>query len=203
VLAKNTCIPECEEAFVAGTFNLLRSGRPAMRLLIAFLLAVFSGFGNSAVAQPLSASIVSPDQIDIKAYRTLFRRDLLVHRLADEADAAHDPKPYLRKVLAYRFNLSENDNASLDRLSIAYQREIDPIHAQTLVIIGQFHARFPSGVIPRGADASPPPELAQLQQQEDAVALRYRDLLRTSMHEEEFQQFHAKVRKTFGGATTK
>jgi len=41
-----------------------------------------------------------------------------------------------------------------------------------------------------------------LQQQEDTIALRYRDLLRTSMREEEFQKLRAKVRKTFGNATT-
>jgi hypothetical protein len=155
------------------------------------------------VAQQVSSGVASPDKADVKAYRTLFRRDHLVHRLADEADAAHDPQPFLRKALASRFNLNETDSATLDRLSIAYQREIDPIHAQVLVIIGQFRARFPSGLIPKGADASPPPELAQLQQQEDAVALRYRDLLRTSMHEEEFQTLHTKVLKTFGGTTTK
>lgn len=174
-----------------------------MRPLIVFLLVVLSGFGNSAVAQQVSANAVSPDRVDVKAYRSLFRRDLLLNQLADDADNAHDPKPFLRKVLANRFDLSGADNATLDRLSIAYQREIDPIHAQVLVIIGQFRARFPFGVIPKGADASPPPELAQLQQQEDAVALRYRDLLRTSMREEGFQKLHAKVRQDFGGATTK
>jgi hypothetical protein len=104
--------------------------------------------------------------------------------------------------LAHRFDLSEAERANLDRLSIAYQHEIDPIHARALVVIGQLHARFPSGIIPQGADASPPPELAQLQQQEDTIALRYRDLLRTSMREEEFQKLRAKVRKTFGNATT-
>lgn len=174
-----------------------------MRLLIALLLLIlFSGFGNSAMGQQANAVAPSSDRADVKAYRTLFRRDLLCNKLADEADAAHDPKPYLRKVLAHRFNLSEADNASLDRLSIAYQHEIDPIHAQALAVIVQFHARFPTGIIPRSADASPPPELAQLQQQEDTVALRYRDLLRNSMREEDFQKLHIKVRKDFGNATT-
>ena len=172
-----------------------------MRLLVALLLVVLSASGNSALSQQ-TTSVTSPDKADIKAYRTLFQRDLICNKLADEADAAHDPKPYLRKVLMHRFDLSEADSASLDRLSIAYQHEIDPIHEKALAIISQFHARFPLGIIPRGADASPPPELVQLQQQEDAVALRYRDLLRNSMREEDFQKLQAKVRKTFGNATT-
>lgn len=128
----------------------------------------------------------------------LFQQSALYKNLADQADAAQTPKPQLRRLLATRFDLSDFDNANLERLALAYHGEIEPVHQQVLTVIRQFHAKFPSGVVGKGIDASPPPELAGLQQQGDAVTLRYRDLLRSSMREEDFQKLHAKVRATFG-----
>jgi hypothetical protein len=59
----------------AGTSNLLRSGRPAMRLLIVLFLLVLSGLGNSALGQQ-SSSIATPGKTDNIAYRILFQRTL-------------------------------------------------------------------------------------------------------------------------------
>lgn len=168
-----------------------------MRLLTVILLVVLSGSCNSAIGQQVSSAAASSDRVDTIAYRTLFRRAILYQKLADEADASHAPKPQLRRILAARFDLNDADSASLGRLSSQYQAEIEPIHQKITKAIKSFRARFPSGVIPRGADKTPPPELKELQSQEDAVTLRYRDLLRTSMHEEDFQKVNTKVRKDF------
>jgi len=93
--------------------------------------------------------------------------------------------------------LSDSDSATLLRLALAYQAEIAPIHQQVTAAISKFQARFPSRTFPSGADKSPPPELADLQKQDDAVTLRYRDLLRTSMREEDYQKVHAKILASF------
>jgi hypothetical protein len=167
-----------------------------MRLPIAFLLVVLSGLGNSAIGQQASSSVTASDKVDTNAYRILFRRAVLYKKLADEADAAHSPKPQLRRILPARLGLSEADSASLERLALAYQSEIAPIHQQITVVISQLRARLASGVT--GTDTGPPPELKQLQQRDDAVTLRYRDLLRTSMREEDFQKAHAKILESFG-----
>ena len=167
-----------------------------MRLSLVLLLLVLSGFGNSGVAQQTSSSVVPSDKVDINAYRTLFRQAVLYKKLADEADKS--PKPELRRILATRYGFSDPDNATLQRLALAYQAEIAPINQQVIAAIGKLHARFPSGTILRGADTSPPPELFDLRNQEDAVTLRYRDLLRTSMREEDFQKVHAKIIAGFG-----
>ena len=149
-------------------------------------------------AQPPRSSLASSEKHDKTIYRTLFRQAITYQKLPDEAEAAPPPKPYLRRVLADRFELSDDDNESLNRLSIAYQAEIDPIQKQVLEVIKKFHARFPSGVIQPGMDADPPSELTTLERQEDAVTLRYRDLLRNSMREDAFQKFHANLLATFG-----
>ncbi len=174
-----------------------------MRLLAAFLLVVLSGLSNSAIGQQTSSNTVSSDQTDTTAYRTLFRRVILYKNLADQTEAAHSPKPHLRRILPERFALSDADSASLERLALAYQGEIGPIHQQAETVIKTFHARFPLGIIPHGVDHSPPPELKEIQQQEDAVALRYRDLLRNSMIEEDFQKLHTKVLQSFATPITR
>ena len=104
---------------------------------------------------------------------------------------AQKPKPYLRRILANRYALSDDDSASLEKMAIAYQAAIKPVHEQMTAVVKQYRARFPFGVIPPGTDATPPPELAELQQQEDAVTLLYRDLLHNSMREENFQKLNS------------
>ncbi len=170
-----------------------------MRLVIIFFLLVLSGFGNSALGQPSSNIAATQGKTDKIAYRILFQRTLLYKKLADEAESAHQPKPHLRHVLAHRYGLSDDDSASLERIAIAYQAAIKPVHDQIVAVAKQYRARFPFGVIPPGADATPPPELAQLQLQEDAVTLLYRDLLRNSMREENFQKLNQRVATDFGG----
>lgn len=167
------------------------------------LLIGISVVGSSLNAQQTSTSVQPLDPVDITAYRILFRRAVLYKNLADQADAAHSPKPYLRRILANRFALNDFDSSTLERLSLAYQREIDPLHDQALAVMRQFHARFPLAIVGPGVDASPPPELSLLQNQQDLVVLRYRDLLRSSMREEDFQKLHARIQADFGRPLSK
>jgi hypothetical protein len=169
-----------------------------MRFLTAILLTIlFSGYGNSASGQP-SNTVVPSDKADKIAYRILFQQTLLYKKLADEADAAHQPKPHLRHVLENRYALSADDNASLERMAIAYQVALKPLLEQRLAIVKKYRARFPFGVVAPGADITPPPELAELQQQEDAVTILYRDLLHNSMREENFKKMNSGVTTDFG-----
>jgi hypothetical protein len=170
---------------------------PLMTLLWA-VTAILCVSVPRLLAQQTLAIFDPQDRVERNAYRALFRQNLLYQRLADEAEASHNPKPYLKRLQPDRFQLSEDDYASLCRLSIAYQKEIDPVHRQVLQAISKFQARFPSGVVEPGADVEPPAELIALQQQEDAITLRYRDLLRNSMREEAFQRFKACLWSTFG-----
>ncbi len=171
-----------------------------MRLLVAVLF-VLSAFGNTAFTQQGTTAQTAPDKSDkqdISAYRTVFRQAALYKKLADQADASQTPKPQLRRILAARYGFNDADSATLLRLALAYQAEIAPIHQQAVAVIKKDQARFPSGTIPRGADTTPSPELRDLQSQEDAVTLHYRDLLRTSMREEDYQKVHAKIVENFG-----
>lgn len=158
-----------------------------------------------ATCSPLVAQSgpIPSDATDPMTFRTLFNRDLLLNDLADEADTAGTAKPYLRKQLANRFSLSDTDCATLHRLAVQYKSESDPLRARVNVVLQSLNSRFPNSVIPPGADTSPPPELHQLQLQEDALTLRYRDLLHNAMREADFQLLQTKARATFGGVSSK
>jgi hypothetical protein len=163
-----------------------------MRLLVA-VLCVLSALSSSSLSQPVVGTSNSTDHADMKAYRTLFRQAVLYKRLADQAETSTTPKPQLRRILAARYGFNDADNATLLRLALAYETESDAIHQKVLTIFKKDQERFQSGKIPRGADTSPPPELRVLQSQEDALTLHYRDLLRTSMREEDFQRARANI----------
>jgi hypothetical protein len=163
----------------------------AATILVSIATPLLSAQQTSGISDPTV-------RVERNAYRALFRQNLLYQRLADEAEASHNPKPYLKRLVQDRFQLSDDDYASLCRLSIAYQKEIDPIHKQIIEAIRKFQARFPSGVVEPGMNAEPPQELTTLQQQEDTVTLRYRDLLRNSMREEAFQKFKTRLLEMLG-----
>jgi hypothetical protein len=167
-------------------------------IALTFLMALCVDTAPCNAQQQQPNSPASSDRVDRDVYRTLFRQAIAYQKLADEAEASPAPKPFLRHLMALRFELSNDDAESLNRLSVAYQAEIDPIQKQVVEVIKRFHARFPSGVIQPGMDASPPTDLTALERQEDTVTLRYRDLLRNSMREDTFQKFHASLLETFG-----
>ncbi|HTC73991.1 MAG TPA: hypothetical protein VK684_00355 [Edaphobacter sp.] len=181
--------------FAMRTFRFLRFSPAAFALMLVVTFCIKT---PHLKAQQVSSSQISEDRLNRDVYRVLFRQAALYQKLADEAEVSDKPKPYLRHILAARFQLSDDDNTTLNRLSISYQKEIDPIQKQVVELVQRFRARFPSGIIGPGMDTTPPSELAVLERQEDAVTFRYRDLLRNSMREDAFQKFHAKILEQFG-----
>jgi hypothetical protein len=154
---------------------------------------------SSACAQSSSTAVPpSNDVREAHIYRLLFRQSLAYNRLADEADAAGRPKPHFRRILANRLQLSDADAASLLRLSLAFQAEIDPIQKRAVAVKAAFLANFPLGVKAPWQDARPPVELGDLLTQEDTIALRYRDLLQNDLRPEDFQKMVTRIHATFG-----
>jgi hypothetical protein len=173
-----------------------------MRCLRAFAcLSIFLSFNLLTLAQSKTSAAVTedPDKVDARAFAVLFRRVDLFEKMAKAADQAGQPKPHLRRNIATRFHLSPGDSETLLRFANAWTAETAEINAQGATAVVNFHKRFPGGVARKGMDTSPPPELGAIQVHMDSVTLRYRDLLRTSMSETEFQRVQSQVRETFGG----
>jgi hypothetical protein len=139
------------------------------------------------------------DKVDARAFAVLFRRVDTFEKMAKLADQAGQQKPHLRRNISVRFHLSPGDSETLLRFATAWTADTTAIHTQGTQVIANFHKGFPGGVVRKGMDTSPPAQLGVLQAQLDSVTLRYRDLLRTSMQESEFQRVQLQVRETFGG----
>ncbi len=174
-------------------FNLNRLASTVSICVLAGMLLVLASRGEaqSAISTPQAA-----DTADAKAFRSLFRQTASYKALVEAAESGAISKPKLSHLTSDRFHLSDSNAAILENLAVAYQNEVLPLHQQALDYIEKFHARFPGGVIPKGADASPPTELAILQQQETALTLHYRDLLRESMPKGDFDVLVSTVRRS-------
>jgi hypothetical protein len=170
-------------------------------MLFACLPVALYPQDSYSASRPQPSSTIEPPSNEVKEaqiYRLLFRQSLTYKRLADEADAAGAPKPHFRRILANRLQLSEADAASLLRLSLAYQAELDPIQNKIDALKAAFLAKYSLGVKAPWQDARPPEELGDLLNQGNAIALRYRDLLQNDLTPNGFQNLVTRVHVTFG-----
>jgi hypothetical protein len=179
---------------------------PVIRLRSSFTLAVASVILCSCLSSqaqkqaPFSAAVTSErvrEAQEAHIYRLLFRQSITYNRLADEADAAGDPKPYFRRLMPNRFKLDDYDSASLLRLSLAYQVEIAPVRKQIDAAKDAFLAKFPFGFRYPGMDMTQPAEIGELQDRENAITIRYRDLLRNELSSEVFQKVDKVMHETY------
>jgi hypothetical protein len=117
--------------------------------------------------------------------------------MADKADAAGTPKPYLRNILRNRFDLSDTEDATLLRNALAFRAELIPIHQKAISLQSAYASRFPGRILNQISDRTIPGELADIQKQEDALVLRYRDLLHNDLGEHDFRLLDNKVLEVF------
>lgn len=167
------------------------------RNLILFMLAIFICRGTSpiAVGQDSSLDVAATNKADQTAYRIFFRQVNAYKKMADDAKATHQDKEFLRKVAPELVEINDADVPNLERIAVACSAELTALHVKVLQVIRQFQAEVRT---PGHKDTGPPPELADLQAQEIAIVLRYRDTLRNAMVESEFQRVQEEVRKRLG-----
>jgi hypothetical protein len=172
----------------------------SLRLSLVVLMALGpSCLECSTFAQQATEDPVIEKNLEAIAFRMLFRRVADYKKMSDDAEVAHRDKTYLRRILPDRLKLSADDATRLERISIDCQKDIEPLEEEALVVMEKFSSRFPRGMVAAGMDISPPPELAILEELEDSVVLRHRDLLKGEMRAEDYQQTDHEVRRMFGG----
>jgi len=87
--------------------------------------------------------------------------------------------------------------STLVQLAIEHQREASAIDQQAKIIIDNFHAQYPRKLPPGMAPPPPPQELLDLQERRDALALRYRDRLKTVVGDETYDRFKLCIDEEF------
>ncbi len=147
---------------------------------------------NGKTAQPRTGTtagpVATPNSADPKATpemaeHTKFR--FLFRHLANIQDKSGILREYQGKT-----GVTDDRFSELIQMAVEHEREVSFIDKQAKVLIDIFHAQYPPGKMPPGTAPPPPPkELLDLQDQRDAVSLRYRDRLKSRMGDEAYGQF--------------
>jgi hypothetical protein len=166
----------------------------------AIAIAVFS---FTRVTQPVAQSStqvseqsVQPEAPDQIAYRHLFRYVGKLKKQAEELEANGKDATSHRTHFKRAANLSEYHTRALDNIAMQYLSEVQVVDTRARQVIESYRAQYPGGKVTQGETPVPPPgELKQLREQRDAITLRYRDGLRSTFGEDEFNNFNRKFVK--------
>lgn len=167
-----------------AVFSFTRITQPA---------AQSSAQASSQSASSQSAQPEVPDQI---VYRHLFRYVGKLKKQADELEGRGKDAASYRTHFKRAANLSEYQARALDDLAGQYLSEVQAVDTRARQVIESYRAQYPNGKVPQGEMPAPPPsELKELREQRDAITLRYRDGLRSTFGEDEFNNFNTKFVK--------
>ena len=123
-------------------------------------------------------------------YRHLFHHTAILSDRADEMDRQGQDGSSLRSVFQRQAALDDGQALILNRIALDCEREVKQQDARAKVIIDAYRAQYPGGRVPSGqTPAPPPPELAGMQAERNAIILRARDRLREAFGEDEFHRF--------------
>jgi hypothetical protein len=161
------------------------------------------GAWQCALAQDPNSDVAATNKTDAVAYRFLFRQVVAYKKLSDDGKAMHQDRSYMMRTLARRLSIGKEDLDNLERIATSCVAEIVPIQTKIANAVSDFHAEYSQMRLTGLKAASPPSTLSDLQAQEDAIVLRYRDSLRNSMNEAKFQKAQQKIRMTFGRSQIK
>ncbi len=161
------------------------------------LLFVFCTVKPISAQQAATSSAPSADQTDARVFATFFRRENNYLRMAKAAPSPDKPEAHLNRVIPQQFQIDAIDSSSLEQVAANWERDTEVLRSQFLKVIAQFHGSFPNGRLKPGVDPTPPSALTDLRAQMDAVTLQYRDKLRNSMREPDFQRLRSNIWKAF------
>lgn len=172
--------------------------RRVLAVLITTTMAI-AVFSFTRVTQPVAQSStqtlsqsVQPEVPDEVAYRHLFRYVGKLKKEAEELEGRGKDATSYRTHFKRAANLSEYHARALDDIATQYLSEVQAVDTRARLVIESYRAQYPNGKVPHGEHPAPPPtELKQLREERDAITLRYRDSLRSTFGDEEFNNFHS------------
>lgn len=151
---------------------------------------------QSAHHQP--QRIPAPPQV---VYSALFHHVVAVKEQAEVEERQGKDASSLRSLFRDRADLSDVQAHLLNAIATDCVREVAVQDARAQEIINAFRLRFPPGRLPIGVKLPPPPpELAQMQEERDAMILRAGERLRLALDENEFQRFEGFVMRRVAAA---
>lgn len=106
-----------------------------------------------------------------------------------------------RSILKKQAALSDHEASILDQVTADCERAIADQDAKAQAVITAFRMRYPVGDLQPGVTLPPPPpELATMQKERNAIILRARDRLHAAFGEQEFRRFDTFVQARTQGS---
>lgn len=170
-----------------------------LAVTIAVTTLFFSGEHISArLFSNANAPSAAPQIPEYVLYESVFRLDLSFRRKALEQELMGKPVTSLKTYFKNEAGLSDAEDVTLQKISLEYLQEIQPVNDQATQILSSLRTQFPDGEINEGQVApAPPPELAALQQQRNSIALSNRDKLVQAFGTSRFGAFDSFVKQDF------
>jgi len=162
------------------------------------VLAALSSAGPYSFAQNQFIDVAAVNKADARAYRTLFRRVNTYKALTDNGRAENREMPYLKEGIVRRLGISYQDFEALERIAGECESELRPIQTQIQWTVGEFRKHYSKANRNPQDAVNASSKLSDLQAQEDAIILRYRDRFRNAIDEVVFQRVQDQVRMNFG-----
>jgi hypothetical protein len=130
-------------------------------------------------------------------YERVFRLAIEFDSLAKSQEAKGETVTQFRTYFKDEAKLTSQDDEFLLQTAKQYYQETQFVDAQAEVIIEQLRQQHPVGLLSEGELIKPSPELLQLQEQRNKLALLYRDKLKDLLGEANFNEFNSYVKGSF------
>ena len=135
-----------------------------------------------------------PDHI---LYDILFRRVSLLDQKAKSQAENNETLTQFRNYFIDEAKLSAEENDVLSKTADSFGQEVQIVDEQAAVITEQLRQQYSEGRTAKGRFIQPTPELLQLQEQRDNLALRYRDQLKAFLGDDRFNEFDNFVKENY------
>ena len=172
------------------------------KLVFALSLMVVLGAGLGLSRQQLTGQ--AKDQVaphksaeipDYVVYRHLFHHAVALKKKAEEAEKKGEDATQYRTHFQRNAELNDYQASILTETAAEYDQQEKLLEARAKPLIDAYKAQYPDGKVPHGQKPAPPPaELRALSEERDALVLRMKDRLRTTLGEGEFNRFDSFVK---------
>lgn len=133
---------------------------------------------------------------DYVVYWHLFHHNNFLIQKAQETEALGQDGTAMRNFYRNGASLDDAQTLTFNEIAASCEQDVKAIDDQAKVIIANFRAQHPGGLMQPGTDLPPPPaELQALQQQRNDVILASRDRLQAAFGEAAFGNFQTFVQE--------
>lgn len=130
-------------------------------------------------------------------YDQVFHLVIVFNDRAKSQEAKGEAVTLFRSYFKDEAQLNAQEDDLLTQTANNFNQEVQVIDAQAEVVIEQLRQQFPVGSTPEEQLIQPSPELLQLQEQRNKLALYYRDQLRVLLGDDKFNEFDNFVKGDF------